>query len=113
MLIKNFCSGSLLLIDRKNPCRAYGNASVFDITNLVKQWPIGINGPGFGGEYTYWWSCAGNTKMCEDPDVAVCQERIDSPIPKWNAGNLAPQLWYGVFNGAAFQVKMNIFFRKN
>ncbi len=100
----NFSSASLLLIDRKNPCRAYGNASVYDITNLVKTWPITLSGSGFGGEYTYYWSCAGRTGICEDTDVAVCQQRTDELELRWNAGNVSPQLWFGIFNGPAGHV---------
>lgn len=40
IFVKDFCSASLLIVDRKNPCRAYGNWSVYDITNLVKTWPV-------------------------------------------------------------------------
>ncbi|CAF3036867.1 unnamed protein product, partial [Rotaria sp. Silwood2] len=95
----NFSFASLLLIDRKNPCRAYGNASVYDISNLVKTWPITLDGPGFGGEYIYYWSCAGRTGICEDTDAAVCQQRTTELVPRWNAGNVSPQLWFGLFNG--------------
>ncbi|CAF1491617.1 unnamed protein product [Adineta steineri] len=103
----NLCSASLLLVDRKNPCRAYGNASVYDITNLVKEWPITLQGPGFSaGEYNYWWSCAGKTQYCEDIDTAVCQQRIDGSPVRFNAGNVSPQLWFGLFNGAAFQTNL-------
>jgi len=103
----NLSSASLLLVDHKNPCRAYGNASVYDITNLVKTWPITLNGNGYGGEYYYWWSCAGKTQHCEDNDVAVCQQRTDGSIVRFNAGNVSPQLWFGKFNGPAFQVLKN------
>ncbi|CAF1087823.1 unnamed protein product [Adineta ricciae] len=105
--LMNICSGSLLLIDRKNPCRAYGNGSVYDITNLVSQWPVTLKGSGYGGEYYYWWSCAGNTRYCEDADTAVCQQRTDGPSIQYNAGNVSPQLWFGVFNGAATQVNLS------
>lgn len=105
--IINLSCGSLLLIDRHNPCRAYGNASVYDITNLAKTWPILLNGTGIDGrEYTYWWSCTGQTGQCQDPNVAVCQQRIDEPIIQFNAGNLSPQLWFGQFNGAMSQVNL-------
>jgi len=104
----SFSSARLLLIDRKNPCRAYGNGSVYDITNLVKTWPIALDGPGFGGEYIYYWSCAGRTGICEDTDTAVCQQRPDELELRWNAGNVSPQLWFGLFNGPAFHV-MKIF----
>ncbi|CAF1105214.1 unnamed protein product [Rotaria magnacalcarata] len=103
IFLKNICLASLLLIDPKNPCRAYGNASVYDITDLVDTWPAALNGPGFGGKYIYWWSCAGNTGKCEDTDVAVCQQRVDAPELQFNAGNVSPQLWYGLFNGPASQ----------
>ena len=107
----NFCSASLLLIDRKNPCRAYGNASVYDITNLVKTWPVTLKGTGFdGNEYVYWWSCAGNTRECEDKDVAICQQRTDGAQIRFNAGNVSPQLWFGIFNGPAFHVIKLFFF---
>jgi hypothetical protein len=102
----NLSSASLLLVDHKNPCRAYGNASVYDITNLAKTWPITLTGPGFGGieRYYYWWSCAGHTGHCNNPDTAVCQQRVDGSLPLFNAGNVSPQLWFGKFNGAAFTV---------
>jgi hypothetical protein len=112
IFLTNLSSASLLLVDRKNPCRAYGNASVYDITNLVKTWPIFLKGNGFYSQevYNYFWSCAGNTKYCEDTDVAVCQQRTDAPIIRFNAGNVSPQLWFGKFNGPAFQVlKKKIF----
>ena len=57
----------------------------------------------------YWWSCAGNTRYCEGVDIAVCQQRTDGPSIQYNAGNVSPQLWFGVFNGAATQVS----WRKN
>ena len=99
------CSTSLLLIDHKNPCRAYGNGSVYDITNLVKSWPVTLQGPGFGGgEYFYWWSCAGKTQHCENKDIAVCQQASDNSGIQYNAGNLSPQLWFGPFNGPEGQV---------
>jgi hypothetical protein len=105
IFLTNLCSASLLLVDRKNPCRAYGNASVYDITNLVKTWPVTLKGSGFyGEEYIYWWSCAGTTRQCEDTDTAICQQRTDGPTIRFNAGNVSPQLWFGVFNGAAFRV---------
>ena len=98
-------SCSLLLVDRKNPCRAYGNATVFDITKLVDKWPITLTGPGADGrEYYYWWSCLGKTDQCSDPDVAVCQRRTDQSDLFFNAGNLSPQLWFGQFNGASVEV---------
>lgn len=101
----NLSFESLLLIDRHNPCRAYGNASVYDITNLVKTWPVLLNGTGIDGkEYKYWWSCSGNIGECQDSDVAVCQQRLDGPTIQFNAGNLSPQLWFGQFNGAISQV---------
>ncbi|CAF2638903.1 unnamed protein product [Rotaria sp. Silwood2] len=100
----NLCWTSLLLVDRKNPCRAYGNASVYDITNLVDTWPVPLKGPGFDGrEYIYWWSCAGETRQCEDTDTAICQQRIDESSLRFNAGNVSPQLWFGLFNGPAVQ----------
>lgn len=101
------CQASLLLVDPKNPCRAYGNASVYDISNLFTEWPVTLQGPGVGGEYYYWWSCAGNTRYCEDTDVAICQQRTDQTNIRFNAGNLSPQLWFGVFNGPAAQVIVN------
>ncbi len=115
IFLPNLCSSSLLLVDRKNPCRAYGNASVYDITNLVKTWPITLQGTGFdGSEYTYWWSCAGKTRYCEDPDTSICQQRTDGTPVRFNAGNVSPQLWFGIFNGAAFHVtKTNFSFRKS
>lgn len=103
MLVKT-SSASLLLIDEKNPCRARGNATVFDITNLVEKWPVPLKGSGVGGEYIYWWSCSGNTKVCDDSDTTVCQQRADESILTFNAGNLSPQLWFGQFNGASVQV---------
>ena len=104
----NPSSTSLLLVDPKNPCRAYGNASVYDITNLVEKWPVAIKGPGFDErEYTYWWSCAGKIKLCSNEDVAICQQRMDETILRFDAGNVSPQLWFGVFNGPAVQVNEN------
>ncbi|CAF3751216.1 unnamed protein product [Rotaria sordida] len=104
IFLTNLCWASLLLVDRKNPCRAYGNASVYDITNLVKTWPVTLKGTGFDGrEYIYWWSCAGKTRQCEDTDTAICQQRIDEPVLRFNAGNVSPQLWFGLFNGAVVQ----------
>ena len=100
----NLCSPSLLLVDHKNPCRAYGNASVYDITNLVKKWPVGLKGPGVGGEYTYWWSCAGKTQKCADKDTAICQQPFSDPFVQFNAGNVSPQLWFGIFNVPETQV---------
>ena len=38
--------GSLLLRDRKNPCVAYGNATVFNITSLGKVKTKGSENPG-------------------------------------------------------------------
>ncbi len=102
----NLSSASLLLVDHKNPCRAYGNGTVYDITNLAKPWPITLKGTGFSGVeyYFYWWSCAGRTGYCNNPDTAVCQQRIDGPPIRFNAGNVSPQLWYGQFNGGPFKV---------
>lgn len=98
-------SASLLLVDRHNPCRAHGNGTVYDITNLVPKWPVPLNGTGFNGEeYIYWWSCAGKTELCDDPDVSVCQQRTDGAPIRFKAGNVTPQLWFGLFNGAATQV---------
>lgn len=109
IFVIEFSSASLLLVDRKNPCRAYGNASVYDITNLVKTWPTTIMGSGFDRkEYIYWWSCAGKTVHCQDTDTAVCQQRTDGTEIRFNAGNVSPQLWFGTFNGAAFQVKRGL-----
>ncbi|CAF4198122.1 unnamed protein product, partial [Rotaria magnacalcarata] len=34
---------------------------------------------------------------------AVCQQRVDAPELQFNAGNVSPQLWYGLFNGPASQ----------
>lgn len=106
LLLTNFSSASLLLVDRKNPCRAYGNASVYDITNLVQQWPAGVVGTGFDGRvYIYWWSCAGAMRKCESDDVAVCQHQMGGSGRDFNAGNLSSQLWFGQFNGAASEVR--------
>ena len=107
VFLMNLCSTSLLLVDHKNPCRAYGNASVYDITNLVKKWPVGLRGPGVGGEYVYWWSCGGITRKCKDNDIAVCQQPTSDPIVQFNAGNVSPQLWFGVFNGPEVEVNFN------
>jgi hypothetical protein len=93
ILLINLSSASLLLVDHKNPCRAYGNGSVtYDITNLVKTWPVTLTGTGAGGfeHYYYWWSCAGHTGHCGDPDTAVCQQRVDGALPLFNAGNVSP-----------------------
>ena len=110
LFLFHLSSASLLLIDRKNPCRAYGNASVFDITNLVRQWPVTLKGSGYDGrEYNYWWSCAGRTGFCTDPDTAVCQQRTDETEIQFNAGNVSPQLWFGQFNGARGQVRQKPF----
>ena len=107
-----FCAPSLLLVDRHNPCRAHGNATVYDITNLVPQWPIPLKGTGYNGqEYIYWWSCAGKSQQCDDPDVSVCQQRTDGAPIRFKAGNLSPQLWFGLFNGAAAQVQKYILHR--
>ena len=105
LFLLHLSSASLLLIDRKNPCRAYGNATVFDITNLVKNWPVTLQGTGCDGrEYYYWWSCAGRTGYCTDSDSAVCQQRTDESQIRFNAGNVSPQLCFGQFNGAISQV---------
>lgn len=108
----NLSLGSLLLVDRKNPCRTYGNATVYDITNLVKKWPVTLVGSGIDDkEYNYYWSCAGKTQYCEDTDTAVCQQRTDATELRFNAGNVSPQLWFGQFNGGPFQViKFGLFF---
>lgn len=107
-MLVSFSSASLLLVDRKNPCRAYGNASVYDITNLVPHWPAQLLGAGAdNSQYYYWWSCAGMTQKCQDTDVAVCQQRTDEQILTWNAGNVSPQMWFGVFNGPAGQVRFD------
>jgi len=112
IFLTSFSSASLLLIDRKNPCRAYGNASVYDITNLVKTWPVALQGTGADGrEYNYWWSCAGKTGVCEDTDTAICQQRTDGVKIRYNAGNVSPQLWFGKFNGPAFQVIKTFLFK--
>ena len=105
LCLVRLCSTSLLLVDRQNPCRAHGNASIYDITNIVKQWPLALKGTGADGrEYIYWWSCAGHTGECEDVDTTVCQQRTDQTELRFDAGNLTPQLWFGQFNGATGQV---------
>ena len=114
LFLRNLCSGSLLLVDHKNPCRAYGNGTVYDITNLVEAWPVALKGSGFDGtEYIYWWSCAGSTRHCRDKDSAICQETMGRYPVDFNAGNVSPQLWFGLFNGAAFQVIKIYQFKNN
>ncbi|CAM4886127.1 unnamed protein product [Rotaria socialis] len=102
LLLDSFTSASLLLVDRNSSCRAYGNASVYDITNLVPQWPTGIVGTGFDGRvYIYWWSCVRSMRRCDSDDVAVCQQQRGGSMQEFNAGSLSSQLWFGQFNGVA------------
>ena len=89
---------SLLLRDAHNPCVAYGNATVFNITSLF-EWPATALGTDFEQkQYQYSWACAGlpiattaskrgnqsSSAVCAG-DVAVCQH--DRPLAlDFNAG---------------------------
>lgn len=102
---------SLLLRDTANPCVAYGNGTVFNITSLFR-WPAVVNGmtDGDGKQYEYSWACGGlrlsaadsrngtSAPPCGGDDVAVCQH--DRPLTlDYNAGAVSTALWLGQFNG--------------
>jgi len=101
VLFCSFGNCSLLVKDKTNPCRAYGNGTTYDISNLF-NWPIQITGPGNGGPYPYWWSCLGKGTACGD-NVAVCQ--LASGI-YWDGGDVPSALWLANYNPPANQWTM-------
>ena len=102
---------SLLLRDAANPCVAYGNGTIFNITSLFR-WPAVVDGleDADGKQYQYSWACGGlrlsgragpkngTLAPCGGDDVAVCQH--DRPLAlDYDAGAVSTALWLGQFNG--------------
>eukprot|EP01092_Planopodium_desertum_P011214 TRINITY_DN5125_c0_g1_i2.p1 TRINITY_DN5125_c0_g1~~TRINITY_DN5125_c0_g1_i2.p1 ORF type:complete len:101 (+),score=5.28 TRINITY_DN5125_c0_g1_i2:28-303(+) len=76
----SFASASLLIKDKHNPCRAYGNATTYDITDLF-DWPITVSHPGgYNQTYTYWWSCNGNLTVAPSCNPATTSNVNIAPI---------------------------------
>eukprot|EP01092_Planopodium_desertum_P010372 TRINITY_DN45_c0_g1_i1.p1 TRINITY_DN45_c0_g1~~TRINITY_DN45_c0_g1_i1.p1 ORF type:complete len:187 (+),score=7.73 TRINITY_DN45_c0_g1_i1:51-611(+) len=93
----SFCSASLLVRDKENPCRAYGNGTTYDISDLF-DWPVKVSWTGsYDQTFTYWWSCNGNLTIAPyecDAGTSICQ-RADN---YYDCGDVAPALWLGNFN---------------
>eukprot|EP01121_Diplochlamys_sp_Union-15-3_P015735 TRINITY_DN5254_c0_g1_i1.p1 TRINITY_DN5254_c0_g1~~TRINITY_DN5254_c0_g1_i1.p1 ORF type:complete len:173 (+),score=30.65 TRINITY_DN5254_c0_g1_i1:25-519(+) len=68
------CLSSQLEPDAKNPCVAYGNGTVFDISSLF-SYPVVISDD--PRNYTYWWNpCSGYKCNSYQPPgkFAICQK---------------------------------------
>jgi hypothetical protein len=108
-LLATTATASLLIRDAHNPCVAYGNATIFNITSLFR-WPAVVTGPPDydNKKYQYSWACGGlaakamangSHTACADNDTAVCQHDPTTGL-EYNAGALSTALWLGAaFNG--------------
>eukprot|EP00039_Didymoeca_costata_P016139 m.285511 g.285511 ORF g.285511 m.285511 type:complete len:218 (-) comp16341_c0_seq16:48-701(-) len=109
LLVLATANASILVPD-KNPCVAYGNGSVFNISSLF-DWPVKVRGPGLGGEYEYTWDCHGGVKCENDddnktllamqPSIAVCQTKVsgDGSVGlSFPAGYATQTMWFASFN---------------